>query len=195
MATCLDTIKWAMRRLQVLRIGKEPTAAEAVEGLAALEGLYARFATTGVFSRLVPEIQDAALTAEEQQRLITTTGGPYIVTMPSSLLDDGTGETRLPYDLAYVAGLVTVDGAQIPARWVYEADRAAWSQLYSLSLTTVAPLSFRDPGGLAACLAIDLADGFNVEPSGAVQRDAGVFLSNLSRRPSEPERPVEYTYF
>jgi hypothetical protein len=51
-ATCLDIITYAMRQARVLGPGKEPKAAEAEEGMVALQSFYDELVQGGMFGRL-----------------------------------------------------------------------------------------------------------------------------------------------
>jgi hypothetical protein len=174
MATCLDIITYAMRQAQILGLGKEPKAAEAAEGMVALQSLYDEWRTGGMFGRL----EDVYLTdddvAEEGKRYYLPAG--TTLTAPSSEYTDSFGDLRQPRDLAMYETL-TSTGTQTAKLY----DRTAWVDLMGLALTDDAPLSSRNAYGLAACLATSggFVSAFGAQVTEPVVALARHFLRNV----------------
>ncbi|MFC0304395.1 hypothetical protein ACFSTI_29295 [Rhizorhabdus histidinilytica] len=74
--------------------------------------------------------------------------------------------------------------------YIYDGQQRLWVGLYGLALTDQAPLSYRDPEGLKALLALSIVDEFGGEVGAATTRLAGMFQSALTTRYSFHDRPV-----
>jgi hypothetical protein len=146
MATCLDIITYAMRQAKIIGPGKEPKAAEAAEGMIALQSLFNQWRTGGMFGQLTDLFLETNDIALEGYRYFIPTG--LTLTAATNTYLDDTEVTRQPRDLALYETL-TEAGAH--AAKLY--DRIAWVDLLGLELTDAAPLADRSPYGLAACLA------------------------------------------
>lgn len=174
MATCLEVITYAMRQSRILGLNSVPKAAEAEEGLVALQSLYDEWRTGGMFGTL----EDAYLTdddtAKEGKRYFIPAG--TTLTAATSEYDDGRGNTRQPRDMALYE---TLTSTGTHAAKLY--DRTEWVDLLGLELTDAAPLSSRNAYGLAACLATSggFISAFGAEPSAPVVALARHFLRNV----------------
>jgi hypothetical protein len=174
MATCLEVISYAMRQAKILGLGKEPKAAEAEEGMAALQSLYDQWRIGGMFGQLTDVYLDSDDVAEEGKRYYVPSAST--LTAPTSEYVDSYGIVRQPRDLALYESLDS-DGNQTAKLY----DRTAWVDLLGLGLSDIAPLSGRNAYGLAACLAtsggfISVFGGQVDEPTVALARH---FLSSL----------------
>jgi hypothetical protein len=191
MATCREIIKRAMRRLSVLPSGREPKAAEAEDGLDALQDLYTQLVGAGALGVLTAVEVGADYTAGEWQRITNTSGGAITITLPESIEDDSTETgTRAPYDRA----VVQVTGA-FPETHIYDAALDAWVQIEALTLDSEAPLSTQLAGGLSAMLAVNIADEYGVQPPTGVALAARSFMATITGRHAEQRPALEATYF
>jgi hypothetical protein len=148
MATCLDIITYALRMTGVVAFGRDAKAAEAEEGMAALQSLYDQWRTNGMFGKLEDTYLDDDATAEEGKRYYVPAGA--VLTAPTSEITDNCGKVRQPRDLALYEAL-TASGTQTAMLY----DRTQWVSLLDLSLVDDAPLSSRGTYGLAAALVIE----------------------------------------
>lgn len=191
MATCREIIKRAMRRLQLVASGREPKAAEATDGLTALQDLYTTLIAAGSLGSLSPLEISADYTALEWQRITNTSGSPVTITLPESIEDgDAEGGYRAPRDRA----VVLIAGAS-PATWIYDAGLGAWVQIEALTLNSEAPLSTYMAGGLSAQLAVYIADEYGQQAPVATALAARSFMTAITGRHLEHRQPLEITYF
>ena len=200
MATCLQTITYAMRMNKVLGLGKEPKAAEEEEGMAALQSLYDEWRTGGMFGTLCDEYLAADATAEEGKRYLLATG--VTLTEPSLIAastadysdcDYGSGAVdRQPRDMALYE---KVDSSGTQTARLY--DRTEWVNLLGLASTDIAPLSGRNAYGLAACLATSggFISAFGAEPSTATVALARHFLRNVMSKIGSTQDNSGASYF
>lgn len=191
-ATCLDIITYAMRQARVLGPGKEPKAAEAEEGLVALQSFYDELVQGGMFGRLEDSYLTADDTAEEGKRYLLASG--VTLTEPTTVAaeDSADGIARQPRDLS-VYEKVTSAGV----RSVRLYDRTAWVDLIGLASSDIAPLSDRGAYGLASALATSggFIDMFGAELSPVVLARAKRFLSNLSHKLGSTRDRLTPDYF
>lgn len=171
-ATCLDVITYAMRQARIIGLGKEPKAAEAEEGMVALQSLYDEWRTGGMFGGLEDVYLTSDDTAEEGKRYYTA---GYTLTVPTSVYVDSLGTTRQPRDLTLYESF---DGTTQTAK-LY--DRTAWVDMLGLSLSDIAPMGARNAYGLAACLSTSggFVSAFGAQPGEAVVALARHFLRNV----------------
>lgn len=174
MATCLDIITYAMRQAKILGAGRDPKAAEATEGMVALQSLYDQWRTGGMFGDLEDIYLEADDIAEEGKRYFVPTG--ITLTAATSVYLDEAERTRQPRDLALYESLTQ---AGTHSAKLY--DRKEWVDLLGLEQSDEAPLSSRNAYGLAACLATSggFISMFGGEPSPAVINLARQFTRSL----------------
>jgi hypothetical protein len=174
MATCLQIITYAMRQARIIGPGKEPKASEADEGLVALQSLYDQWRTNAMFGELEDVYLEEDDTAEEGKRYRLAAG----VTLTDATSDyvDESNVTRAPRDLALYES-VTSAGVQTAKLY----DRTQWVDLIGLEVTDEAPLSGRNPYGLAACLATfgGLATVFGADPDPRTYALAKQFMASI----------------
>jgi hypothetical protein len=170
MTTCRDVIQRAFRKIKIYSPGETVSADDAADGLEELQSLYESWGSNGMFGRLSDRIETADYEAEPFQR-ITISGGT--VTLPTSLVED---DTLPPYALSFIEVIDT--DAETVTRYLYE--NGAWVEIGALSLDDEAPLANRGPAGLAACLAINLAEEYGGEIGPMTARQAGSFKTGLS---------------
>lgn len=151
MSTCLDIVRRAMR----LAAGETgvPTGRDAADAMQRLQSVILGlpgFLHNGSWrDRFVSD----AYTAKEFDRITVT--APGAVTLPTTITCDG--DTRLPLDLAKVQILGTADNAGL---WLYSVSKGAWGLASGLGLEDESPFGDEDDDGLAAQLAVVLADEF-----------------------------------
>jgi len=215
MATCRDIIKGAMKKLAVLPIGREPTAAQAEDALDILEGTYRELVGQGVFGRLTDVlVTGSAYAAREQERVVCQNGAGVTVTLPdtitAALLAAAPACTDIPYG-AYPsccpepclprppydgACIVVADlNSCVELYYVYDANRALWAGLDHLTLDMLAPLSGRYENGLKAKLAVRLASGYGRDVTPLLQGEVNGFHYQLAMKNDRRRLPVMAEYF
>lgn len=190
MADCLGIITYAMRQARILGLGKEPKAAEAEEGMAALQSMYDEMRTGGMFGELEDVYLDASDVAEEGKRYYVPAGST--LTDATSEYVDSYGVTRQPRDLALYE-MADSDGNHSARLY----DRTGWVDLLDLGLSDIAPLSGRNAYGLAACLATSGGgvSVFGAEPPEAVIALARHFRANLIGKTGSTQDQAGGEYF
>jgi hypothetical protein len=193
MATCRDIITRALRKLNEVHEGQPaPTAYAAKNALAGLQGWYDGAMATGLFGRLSDVTVADAYTAKEYERIVNTTVADVVVTLPDTIVDAETGDTRVPLDLVPVIVINPVAG---PLSYIYDRMLGQWVGLNALTLDSEAPLSRRGADGLACLLAVVMSDEFSGAVGAATTARARAFLASISQRNSSVRRTVEYEYF
>jgi hypothetical protein len=187
MATCNDVITGALVMLGQLRPGKVASGQAAEDGLEALKGIYQDVITSGSRGALTNVIATAAYTAGENERI---TDAGFMITKPTTILDEATDETRPVLDLA----IVQVVGTN-PGTWIFEANLGAWSRLDDIEAAGEAPLSTTRLLGLKARLALELADTYGSSPSAVVVRNAQKFQAWLARVPTDEPQAANPVYY
>ncbi len=172
MPTCRDIITAAFRKTKVYGSGETPTAADMADALDELQNLYEQWGSNGMFGRLSDVYTNGDYEAGPNERVTVTDSG--VVTIPVTV--DDQGEDYPPYDTAFVEVIDTVAGTV--SRSIYELG--AWVSVSDLTLDSEAPLASKGRSGLAACLALSLADEFGGEVGPGTARQAGSFKTGLS---------------
>ncbi len=183
----------AARKIGASNEGRQSPAPYDIEVLADyLIGWYPQALEEGTFGRLNDVYESADYTAEEFDRV--RKDAAITVTIPDTIDDAVTGETRVPLDLAPI--VVTYPGETgYPQLHLYDATEGDWVRLDGLTLESTAPLSSRSPDGLACVVAMGIMEERGQEPGPATQRSAGRFLAGLSQRNASARRTVDYEYF
>lgn len=174
MTTCRDIISLGLQFARVTALGREPKAAEADAGLVVLQGMYDGWFSGHLFDRWADVYADADYTAEEGDRITAETG--VTVTLPDTVEDADTGETRAVKELAAV--VVIQDG--LVTNSVYSGG--AWQTCSSLGLSNDAPLANRNAGGLAALFAMRFAETFGGQIGPAAMDNGRRFLAALMQK-------------
>jgi hypothetical protein len=208
MATCRDITKGALRKIGKLGAGREPRAADASDALEALRGLYRSLINSGAFGRLRDVIPTADYTAGENERIFRNQDQVLEITLPEVVSADLCGprpydeecdvypnavtdrNSRPPRDCAVVVIVDAFSGTT--SDFIYDGHEKVWHSLYDLTDTSTAPLSFRDPEGLKALLAMQIVDEYGGTLGAATARQAGIFQSSLINRWSMPVHCSEY---
>lgn len=178
--TCRDICTRTGRKLGLLRSGGELKAADAADMLASLQSWYMESVTGGAFGRVTDISISIAgdVTAGGGQHINILTEGTVTVDLPASVApcywdtwrpcrDYGWGlsvpfgndsNVTVPRDKAVV--MVTNQYTEERATYVYDGTIQRWLRIDTLTLNNEAPLSARNPEGLAALLAMRVADEF-----------------------------------
>lgn len=154
----------------------------AAGGLEALQGHYDGLILGGTFGALTAVTVSEAYEAGENERVSATVANTP-VTLPSTVIDEDTGEARAPKDFA----CVVVDGGNS-----YVFEHASWVRLNDLGLNDEAPLSRRLKNWLTGELAIRLADEYGVPVPAACVADAASGRSTLTHKAPTAREPVEF---
>lgn len=193
MATVRDIITRALRKLNEIGEGQPaPTAYQAQSCLAGLQGWYDGAVASGLFGRLTDVTTDEAYDANEFERVTNTTATDVVVTLPTTVEDTLTCETRVPVDLCPI---VVINPQAGTLNYIYDGMLGQWVGLDALNLDSEAPLSRRGSDGLACLLALEMADEMGGGSVGQVTiARAQAFLSSISQRNSSARRVVDYEY-
>ena len=189
MPTCRDVITRALRKIRVYAAGETPSNEDINDGLDELQNLYEQWGSNGMFGRLNDVQTDVDYEAEENERIRVTDGATVTIPTELTVLDE---EERPPYDTAFIE-VIDVAASTI-TRHLYDAGQGAWIEIGGLGLNDEAPLASKGRGGLAACLAVALAEEFG-EPAGpAVLRQAASFKTGLALKlgSSAPRTAPDY---
>lgn len=174
MPTCRDIITRSLVKAKVYSPGETPSAEDMESGLDELQNLYEQWGSNGMFGRLADVLADTDYDASPNERITAT--GSAVITIPTSFEIDG--EDYPPYDTAFIEVIDTV--ATTVSRYIYESG--AWVAIGNLTLDSTAPLAGKGRGGLAACLALTLAEEFGGEIGPGLARQAGSFKTGLSMK-------------
>ncbi len=87
-----DIIKRALRLIEAVPAGRDPTASQAADALLALKSMLARLVGVGIAGRLTDKLLTEAVTGEEDYRYT----GTYVVSLPATVTDDNGVTYRVP---------------------------------------------------------------------------------------------------
>lgn len=188
MTSCLDVITLAMLQPRILAMGETPTDDEGETGLEALQGLYESWFVGGMFGSMSDEIEGASTTAAPFQRIRHPTAA--VITLPTTIDDDG--DTFPPYDLSIIELYNTTTSSL--TRYLYDASAGGWVNIGALAIGDTAPLAARGRDGLAACLALSLAEYYGESIGPGVMQRARNFKQALSFKlgADRPRSAVEW---
>jgi len=178
--TARAIINLALKKLGVLRAGGEASAADAADALSALLSFYSEKIEGGAFGRvcMIPVLKPGELTAGSNMHLNVLTDEEVNIELPATVpygywrtwmrgrdygwglnipLGGDTGQ-NVPRDKSVVR--ITDQFGPGRATYVYDAPVQRWMRVDLLSLTDEAPLSARNPDGLASVLATRIVDQF-----------------------------------
>lgn len=212
MATCRATVNRALRKLGKLAAGREARDADATDVLESLRGLYRSLINSGTLGRGREVIPTSDYTANENERIFRNSDvtGAIEITLPELVRD--TLGMPAEYGSRWVPPASTTDADLRPPRdgafvvisdaysgetqeYIYDGTLCRWFLLSDLTLDDTAPLSHRDPDGLAAMLASQIADEFGGDVLPATGRLAALFQTNLTHRWGMPRREAYGTYY
>jgi hypothetical protein len=181
MTTCRDVITLALRQARIVGIGREPRAAEAQEGLLALQSLYDGIFADGMLGPFTDVYATSNYTAQENERIIADNA---TITIPDTITEAGT--VRTPMDLSAV--IVVTDTTQ--RNYVFSLGR--WQRCDALTLGSDAPLSNRNLLGLAAWLSGHYCEMFGAQLPPNIYQTGMRFKGSLLNNMSTAREPVEY---
>lgn len=202
MATNLDIIKRAMKKLHVLASGANPTSAQAADGMSALQALIVELIGQGSLGRLNDVLATSDYTARECDRIQAASG--VTVTLPTTITasscDDwypnygceGSDYPRPPYDRSPVV-VVDSDGAATYSVWC--AYKGAWVTINGLTQQGDFPFADYLEDGFAAMLAERLSDDYDTELGAQTAKQAGNCRLMLSTKYDSVKQPVRALYF
>lgn len=190
--TNLDIIKKAMRKLHVLAVGSQPTAAQTANGMDTLQDLIMELVEIGAFGRLQDVIADDDATAREWLRIRADSG--VTITLPTTITqaianswpdafsggNDGEdygwgsvdGTTNYPRPPLHMAPIVVVDSDGNETCSIYSAWKGQWITVNNLGSGDSFPFAIGLRNGFAAMLAERLADDFSTQVSAETARQA-----------------------
>lgn len=215
MTTNLDIIKRGMRKIHVLASGAEPTTAQAVEGMSALQSLIVELIGQGSLGRLNDVLATSAYTAKEFDRVQASAG--VVVTLPTTIsteysdypyvggswpqmgpaggYDYGAGYAvtpRPPLDRATI--VVITDN--VPVYNVWRTYTNEWVAINSLTQQDSFPFADYLENGFAAMLAEATVDNFDGGEVGAeTKRQANGCRAMLSLKMDSASRPAAACFF
>lgn len=191
MTTCRDVIRAAYRKAGITALGASISTAQANLGLELLSQVYMDLVQKGTLGRFTDVYKDEDYTIKEFERVYTTSSSNTI-TIPTTVTDEVTNQTRAPLDGAVVQ---VVGPSQDPVIRIYDALSAAWENPLGLTLTANAPLCVAYRPDIEALLAALLADenGIPIGPVFASMVRSARF--HLARRDNVASAVVPGTYF
>lgn len=187
MATCREIITLALKKVRVYEPGGTPNADEMADGLDELQNLYEQWISGGMFGHLADVLTNAAYDAAPGERIVATDSA--VVTLPATVSEDGADYP--PYALSAIEVIDTV--AATVKRYIYE--NGAWVAIGALTLDNTAPLSGRGRSGLAACLAMSLAEMYGAEVGPGALRQANSFKTALALKLGSDTLRTAQDYF
>ncbi len=171
MTTCRDIVTLAMQMSAIVGLGRTPKAKEAEIGLDVLQSLYEQMVSDDLFGPTTRLYKTEDYTAKEYENIFADNA---TITIPQTLKDLETGETRVPKDLA----IICVEANGVRQAYVYSGN--AWETVYGLTLSSTAPLATRNKLGLASLLAFYLVDAFGGQIGVATTRNAMKFKADVA---------------
>lgn len=182
MATCRDVITSALRKLDELGIGDQPSQQDADSGLAALQNMFDAWATGGMFGPLTDVYKSSTYEARAGERVRSTA----TVTLPAyqdeteSEVGDAPYGTNQPVDRSLIVVVNPTTGVRQTNLW--DAWRGQWVRIEALTLSSECPLSALGKDDLACCLAKSIADEINVPVGSQTELRAAKFVQRLTQR-------------
>lgn len=203
MATNLDIIKRAMKKIHVLASGGVPTSAEAADGMNALQALIIELIGQGSLGRLNDVLATSNYTAYENDRVHASVG--VVVTLPTTITKERCGDP-VPFELESVntvtaraprdrSPIVVIASTGIATYSVYNSYKSAWVTINSLTQQGAFPFAQYLEDGFAALLAERLVDEFDQQLGVETKRQAGLCRMMLSTKYDSASRPASACYF
>lgn len=179
MKTVRDIGNLALKKLGVLRAGAAASAVDMADAADSLQSQYMEWITQGTFGRVfnVTMGREGAVSPQRSAHINVTTEDEVSIEIPATVEWDYWGSCEpcgdygwpLPNTYYGGSGVVPRDKSVVmvtdqfgPARPVYVFDGTVqrWMRVDTLALNDEAPLSARGTDGLAAVLAVRLADEY-----------------------------------
>lgn len=184
-ATLRDTITLALKKLSVIRGDGQPKAQDAADALASLASFYNELIENGTCGRVhsVPITRAFDGNAGHNQHINVMTPETVTIDLPNLMPWDWCCSWRPERDYGWGLNIPYSDGETVPrdlsavritndtdasrATYLYDSPVQRWMRIDNLStqddnevLNREAPLSSRNPDGLASVLAVRIADQF-----------------------------------
>lgn len=184
----------ALRKARQVRVGGTPAAEETEAAKATLQSIYHEAIGKGWFGRLtdVSLTDSTAYEAKENERIFNNTplDEDITITLPETIDDDVTGQTRPPRDYSLVVVVGDTERA-----FLFSSRLGAWQDLTALTLNTAAPLADRSFDGLASLLALRIAGDYGADVSAATTVAAANFLSLITHKADRERAETAVDYF
>jgi hypothetical protein len=178
---CLDIITRAMRRIGIVAGGQLPRPEEAEDALETLKSLYRRLINQGSLGVIRDRHLDAGTS------ICGTPGTRYVASLARITLPDHAPDPSV---------ICAVDPTTNQVdEYLFDGRLQKWITVDDLDLTSPAPLAHRDPAGLAAYLAIELADEYGQTPTEITLRAAASWLASVTQNWSAEDISAPGTYF
>lgn len=160
MSTVREIAQRAARRLGVQGSGETLDADAADDALACVSGFLLQAVSQCAEPGLTRVLISDAYTAGEDELIAADENGPYTITLPVTVTDSRTGETRAPknFSVVMIAGTT-------PQVFIYDEAYGDWQDIGSLALTDYCPLSTLNGEHLSAAVAGYMADEYGREMS------------------------------
>lgn len=187
---CLEIIIRAQRRLGVLAAGQLPDEIEVADHIDVLKSIYLRWITAGTFGELPTILVEGPdHIAAPNTRVVALS--PVEVILPLTVTSGSTVTTPRDGSVIVVVHRVT----NTTENYIYDATTHDWLRVDFLSPTDIAPLSGRDPIGLACTLAVEIAAEYGQEISELMVRNATIFQTSLTHDYSNPDDTMPGVYY
>jgi hypothetical protein len=198
----------ALRRIGTIGAGQTPNSNDNEDALDTLKSLYQRWITEGAFGTLHDVIAPSGdYIAHENTRVYRNDESTTSILLPETVENkEGYGVDYLNYtnDLCYNRKqrlprdgsiIVVIDSFTTGAiTYIYDASIKRWSDITTIDLGDNAPLSERDSSGLAACLAVELADEFGATAPPTTVNSAIRFQMGLTQNYSFESEYTRVSY-
>lgn len=169
MATCHDIIDRAMRTMGVLAAGETASGHDAAEGMGRLREVIDTLPLLRNGDWTEVRLTDAAPYAASDGERIHTQGHATTIMFPAE-----------PQDMSRVQVLGA--GHAQEGLWVHSATKGAWARVDRLEIGDDSPFGPDDDAGLAAMVAVGLAEAYGAEVSAITANRAGQTQSSLRAR-------------
>lgn len=153
MGTVRETLIGAIRMTGARGLEDTPSAAETAMALEAFQSLLNQLPRVA----LTDVVISAAYTAGENERVFNTSGSPVTITLPQTVTDTVTGETRPPRN-----GSVVEIADATPERHIYISELGGWQEYSNLTEASAQPFGGEHEQGLRAMLAVRIAPDLQV---------------------------------
>lgn len=173
---CIEIIRIALRRIGVLGAGQLPDDGEVKDHLETLKSLYLRMVNDGTFGRLTDVVPTDSIEHNAMPLTRIAALDPATVILPETI--EECGRMTVPHDGSVI--VVVHRTTRQTATHIYDSSSHDWVQIDHLQPTDIAPLSYRDPIGLACLLATELAGEYGQEISEITVRNAMSFRTSLT---------------
>jgi hypothetical protein len=212
-ASCLTIVNSSMRKLGILASGREARTVDRDDAFQQLKDLYYQLIASGTFGRLRDVIPLSDYTAFGNERIFRNSSATLQITLPETVAnyqywsdryifgiyhsEPSQTQTSLDRTTPRDCSVVSIIDAFIPGEFsfIYDGHAKQWQGIYDLAITSEAPLSLRDPQGLAAYLAVQMVDETSGTLGPATLRQAQCFIMNVASRFSAPSETIQGVYF